>query len=356
MDAEVEGSGELDLGRAWVAAIRGGDFEAAWALSDRHLQQVRASGQPVHAGPRHEQSIWRGEQLNGRRVLVRCYHGLGDTIQFARFLRPLREIAREVIVWCQPELMAIIQATPGVDRALPLHDGVCEAEFDVDIEIMELAHALRAGRVLIGMREPYLRRPASTAAAPLAGGELAVGLVWQVGDWDKRRAVPAEMLGRLRVDGVRLYSLQRGPAAKAAIDIGVQDISTPDIGTLARRIAELDLVISVDTMVAHLTGALGCEGWVLLHADCDWRWPQAGGSTLWDPSLRLFHQRRAGEWQSVIEVVRAALIARVAGQSRVIPSASEAYGVNAVSEAASSGALARSGIRASTPMPLRSRR
>ena len=354
MDAEAQGGTEFDPGRAWVAAMRRGDFATAWALSDRYLQQVRASGQPRHAGPRHQQCVWRGEQLNGRRVLVRCYHGLGDSIQFARFFRPLREIAREVIVWCQPELMEIIRATPGVDRALPLHDGVCEAEFDVDIEIMELAHALRAGRDLIAMHEPYVTLPANPARAPVRGQGLAIGLVWQVGDWDKRRAIPAEMLARLRVDGVRLYSLQRGPAARAGADIGAEDISTPDIATLARRIRELDLVISVDTMVAHLTGALGCEGWVLLHADCDWRWPE-GSATLWYPSLRLFHQKSAGNWFSVIEQVRAALLSRVATHAGPI-SASKAYGVNKVSEVPSSGARVGSGMRGSMPTSFRSRR
>jgi ADP-heptose:LPS heptosyltransferase len=71
--------------------------------------------------------------------------------------------------------------------------------------------------------------------------------------------------------------------------------------------SELDLILSVDTMVVHLAGALGHEPWVMLHADCDWRWPGPGAASIWYPRARLFHQRAAGEWEAVIEEVRAAL-------------------------------------------------
>jgi hypothetical protein len=102
-----------------------------------------ASGAAKHTGERHLQRIWLGEDLAGKRVLVRCYHGLGDTIQFIRFAKPLRAVASEVIVWAQPELIPLLRAAEGVDRLIPLHDGTPDVGYDVDIEIMELAHALR---------------------------------------------------------------------------------------------------------------------------------------------------------------------------------------------------------------------
>jgi ADP-heptose:LPS heptosyltransferase len=111
---------------------------------------------------------------------------------------------------------------------------------------------------------------------------------------------------------VQLYSLQRGAAPGGATQIGAKDISTPDLLELCHRLGELDLVVSVDTMVAHLAGALGYEPWVMLHADCDWRWPVNAGHSIWYPRARLFQQRAAGDWASAVEIVCSALAERVA--------------------------------------------
>lgn len=308
------GGSSAASGGDWAAAMRAGDFERAWAITDRDLAALCRSGFGKHSGPRHLQRIWRGEELRGRRILVRCYHGLGDTIQFARFLRPLRERAREVMVWCQPELLALIQRMAGVDRAIPLHDGTPDADFDVDIEIMEIPHAIRAGRDLVELRGPYLTLPPGNFQGILPKHEsVSVGLVWEVGNWDKRRSIPARLLRRLDGEDVRLFSLQRGAASAAAAEIGAEDISTPDIVALGRRIRQMDLVVCVDTMVAHLAGALGCEAWIMLHADCDWRWPTAGSRSSWYPTIRLFHQRISGDWTGVIEEARSALMERMVG-------------------------------------------
>lgn len=285
--------------------MRAGDFTRAWAINDRDLAALPHP--PKHTGPRHLQRIWRGEPLADKNVLVRCYHGLGDTIQFLRFMQPLRGVARSVTVWCQDELVALSERTAGVDRALARHEGAPEIDFDVDIEIMEVPHALKVGREQIEIREPYLTLPPRTVSMSIDRGALAVGLVWEVGQWDKRRAIPPPILRGLAVPGLSLYSLQREAEQADLTRIGARDISTADIATLGHLISQLDLVICVDTMVAHLAGALGCEAWVLLHADCDWRWPSTGCRSIWYPSLRLFHQRTAGDWTGVIADVREAL-------------------------------------------------
>lgn len=294
---------------SWTEAMRAGDFARAWAITDRDLAALALV--PKHTGPRHLQRIWRGEELANKRVLVRCYHGLGDTIQFLRFMPALKGIARSVTVWCQAELLPLVDLTEGVDRAIPLHDGTPCAEFDVDIEIMEVPHAIRADRGAVEMRAPYLNLPPGDASAGLAGQcrSLTVGLVWEVGAWDKRRAVPPALLTRVAGSGRTLYSLQRGAGTEIPEAVA-RDISTPDIVALGHLIRRLDLVICVDTMVAHLAGALGCETWVLLHADCDWRWPASGSRTFWYPSLRLVRQRTQGNWDEVIEEVRQMLLAR----------------------------------------------
>jgi len=301
--------------RDWSGALRAGDFERAWRISDRSLLDYCASGAIKHSGERHQQRIWRGEALAGQRVLVRCYHGLGDTIQFVRFARPLRALARRLVLWCQPELIPLLRRVDGIDALLPLHDGTPEVDYDVDIEIMELAHALRASPEMIVRGVPYLR-PGSAAGlrTDASDGTLSVGLVWQAGGWDQRRAVPARALGRLgALSGITLYSLQLGAGRNMAATIPAKDIAAPDLETLAATIMGLDLVITVDTMVAHLAGALGANVWTMLHANCDWRWPTAGRSTIWYPTMRLFHQARPGDWDSVIADVAEAVKAFGAG-------------------------------------------
>lgn len=302
----------------WVEAMRTGDFARAWEISDRDLLEI--AHPPKHTGPRHLQRIWRGEPLADRHVLVRCYHGLGDTIQFLRFMPALGDIAGSVTLWCQPELLPLVARMAGVDRAIPLHDGVPEVEFDVDIEIMEVPHAVRAGREQVELRAPYLTLPEATTPPLDSERGLAVGLVWEVGNWDKRRAIPVRLLRRLAEAEVTLYSLQRGAAPDELAEIGAKDISTPDIAALGHLIRQLDLLICVDTMVAHLAGALGCEAWTLLHADCDWRWPSSGSGSFWYPSLRLFHQAVPGDWDNVMSEVCATLRARARRQESSLSS------------------------------------
>jgi hypothetical protein len=306
LDHHVSGS--------WTEAMRAGEFERAWAINDRDLAMLAHPAK--HTGPRHLQRIWRGEDLRGKDVLVRCYHGLGDTIQFLRFMRPLRDVARRVTVWCQSELRPLVERAAGVDRAFALHDGAPGVDFEVDIEIMEVPHVIRARREQVEMRAPYVSLPPAVEL-PLPRG-LAVGLVWEVGNWDKRRTIPPSLLGQLAVPGVTLCSLQRGARTRELAEIGAKDVSTPDITVLGHLLQRLDLLICVDTMVAHLAGALGCDAWVLLHADCDWRWPSSESHSLWYPSLRLFHQRTPGNWDSVLGEVREALIARSASPQGVV--------------------------------------
>ncbi|MGY4461459.1 hypothetical protein [Bradyrhizobium sp. LB13.1] len=232
--------------------MRAGDFERAWAINDRDLAMLAYP--PKHTGPRHLQRIWRGEDLTGKHVLVRCYHGLGDTIQFLRFMRPLRDIARSVTVWCQSELLPLVQRAAGVDRAFALHDGAPDVDFEVDIEIMEVPHAIKARREHVEMRAPYVSLPPAVEPTLPHERGLAVGLVWEVGNWDKRRTVPLALLGHLAVPGVTLCSLQRGARTCELAEIGARDVSTPDVTVLGHHLRRLDLLICVDTMVAQPRG------------------------------------------------------------------------------------------------------
>lgn len=296
----------MDSGREWAAAMRAGDFERAWRISDMLIpENVRSTAGLKHTGPRHLQRIWRGEPLAGASVLVRCYHGLGDTLQFVRFVKPLRRIAREVVVWCQPELVGFLSQCPDIDHILPLHDGTPEVAFDVDIEIMELPHALRVSAADLE-QVPYLLAPAEPFGD--AGPALRVGLVWQAGSWDDRRSISEqELRPLLDVAGVQYHALH--PDAKISHGAMVSS-AVASIEQLASRMRSLDLIVSVDTMAAHLAGAVGCPTWIVLHRDADWRWG-SGDHTVWYPTVRLFRQAVAGQWSAPLEAMAESLRAMV---------------------------------------------
>jgi hypothetical protein len=293
----------------WFAAMRRADFAAAWEVSDAFL----ARRVPRWDIPRHEQSIWDGTPLTDKRVFVRCYHGLGDTIQFARFLPMVKRVARDVVAWVQPSLIPLLQTMRDPVRMLPLHDGTPDVEFDVDVEIMELAYVFRTTLDTLPNEVPYLhvepfgddagrsgRRSTGDAggAAPASGAgrfahKLRIGVVWQAGDWDPNRSVP------FKVDmpsNVEVISLQKG-----------SDPRVDDPLSAARFMRTLNLVVTVDTMIAHLAGALGIRTFTLLPYEADWRWMNDRDDSPWYPTMRLFRQRAPGEWGDVLERVRYAV-------------------------------------------------
>jgi len=285
-----------ELGSAWMRHMRAGEFELAWRVSDEVLRARR--GESAHHLPRHFQWIWNGEPLDGKRVLIRCYHGLGDTIQFIRYAPLVRRIAKRVIVWAQPQLLPLLETADGIDQLLPLHDGAPEVDYDVDVESMELPHVCRATIETLPREVPYLHVKRATLAA---GGNLQVGLVWECGDWAPERAIPLELLLPIaKLKGIALHVLQCGPGLKQRpSDFGVVS-GSDDILEAARVIAALDLMITIDSMPAHLAGALGVPTWTLLQAEADWRWMDGREDSPWYPTMRLFRQERAGDWEPVV--------------------------------------------------------
>jgi ADP-heptose:LPS heptosyltransferase len=116
--------------------------------------------------------------------------------------------------------------------------------------------------------------------------------------------VPPRLFARLlERSEVRLFSLQQGPGRALAPTIPAEDIAADDLQTLAATITSLDLIITVDTLVAHLAGALAAPVWTMLHRGCDWRWPDTGRETIWYPTMKLFHQKTAGDWTNVMDEV-----------------------------------------------------
>ena len=272
-------------GQAWDAAMRQGDFRAAWAVSDAVLAARDPATRDDPRLPYHERWVWDGRPFDGQRVLVRCYHGLGDTLQFCRFLPALRARAGHVTLEAQAELVPLLSALPGIDRLHPFDPSHPLPPSECGIEIMELCHALRQEPGTA----PYLH------AEPLGPGGL--GLCWAAGGWDAARSLDAALLRPLARPG--LVSLQRGAAACQATMLGATDPlhGSMDILQVARLIAGLDAVVTVDTMVAHLAGALGRPTFVLLKHMPDWRW---GEPCPWYALARTIRQPSPGDWRGAV--------------------------------------------------------
>lgn len=284
------------LAEAWLELMRQGRCREAWQVSDE-AQRVR-QGLNCSGWPRHLQFIWNGESFAGKRVLIRCYHGLGDTIQYVRFVQDVREGARSVVLWVQPHLIPLLKEVPGIDVLLPLTDGSPPIDYDVDIELGELLHALRVDLSSMPSRVPYLYAnplPLRTGARP------AIGVVWKAGEWNASRSIPCELLASLgELSGIDWWVLQRGPALAEWRHAFGRLPAISDILDEARVLRGLDLLITVDTASAHLAGALAVPVWTLLPQRADWRWLQSGETTPWYPTMRLFRQSRAGEWEDVV--------------------------------------------------------
>jgi hypothetical protein len=201
----------------------------------------------------------------------------------------------------------LLETVRGIDALSALDNGACRVPYDVDVEIMELPHALRVTLATLPRDVPYIhvdtfRADRGTNIHP------NVGLVWQSGSWDSRRSVKMELIRQLvRIPGIRWKILQRGPAlASWPKDAG----EIPRIGSILEEAAELrdlDLLICVDTLSAHLAGALGVRTWTMLPTDADWRWMEDEEHTPWYPSMRLFRQSTPGDWESVIARIAMAL-------------------------------------------------
>lgn len=310
--------GARELGSAWMRHMRAGDFSRAWEVSDEVMR--RRAGDSCSHLPRHFQWVWNGAPLAGKRVLIRCYHGLGDTIQFIRYAPLVRQIAERVTVWAQPELLPLLRSVGGVDELLPLHAGRPEVDYDIDVEVMELPHVFRSTTDTLPADVPYLDVEPATLPRD---GTLQVGIVWKCGDWAPERSIPVDQLAPLaRIPGVTLHVMQRGSGlAERPREFGVIS-GSDDLTNAAKTIAALDLMISIDSMPAHLAAALGVPTWILLQTPADWRWMDQGDTSAWYPTMRLFRQRCASDWSGVVEEVAQALERLASSRDQLVRNAS----------------------------------
>ncbi|MCC7498447.1 MAG: glycosyltransferase family protein [Bryobacterales bacterium] len=298
----------LNLG---VARLLTGDYARGWEGFE-----YRAA-QPGVVARHFDRPRWRGEPLAGRRILLHAEQGLGDTIQFSRFAPVLGGQGATVIVECQPAAAALLATVPGVAEVVAApSDGI---GFDYHLPLMSVAGVLRVTAATIPAKVPYLfprRAVIEQWKRTMAGltqdcRRRRVGLAWAGNPRhpnDRNRSMPlARLKPLLEMDGVQWFSLQKGGDGSGAGSFDLGPLLT-DLEQTAAAIEQLDLVISVDTVVAHLAGALGRPVWLLAPFAPDWRWMLDRSDSPWYPSMRLFRQRRRGDWDGVIGEVRRALI------------------------------------------------
>jgi hypothetical protein len=292
----------------WKDAMLDGALARAWEISDKVLGE--RVGKSCADLPRHLRWVWDGTPLAGRDVLVRCWHGLGDTLQFVRFVPRLAAVARTVTVEAQDSLLPLLRS---MSDAVPFYPLDAAPRCEVAIESMEVPHALRLNLADLPGPVPYLAPPMPGTARAPGSERLRVGLVWAAGDWRRERSLPPALLLPLTRLPLDVVGLQLGPPrhdAAARLLARSFAAALPEdsaIAETAALICGLDLVVSVDTMAAHLAGALGRPVWLLLDADADWRWMRRRSDSPWYPTMRIFRQVQPGVWPPVIEQLAVAL-------------------------------------------------
>ena len=297
------------------ALLQSGEFVAGWAEAEWRWQTKYLAGRRRT----FEQPQWDGTALEGRRLLLYAEQGVGDTIHYVRFVQQAACCDGHIILECHPALVRLLSTIPGVEQVVGAGDPL--PEFDLHLPIMSLPYVFGIDAHALPRPVPYLAAPAPRHAAldlsRTAGRK--VGIVWS-GDVNRRknerRSCPIDVLAALfDVPGIEFYSLQVGPPEadlSAYADAGrVHDLAPAlsDFADTASVIAQLDIVISVDTSVAHLSGALGRPSWILLSYAPDWRWSSTTSECLWYPSARLFRQSEPGGWDAVVAKVRDELAA-----------------------------------------------
>jgi Flp pilus assembly protein TadD len=290
-----------------------GCFEEGWREYEWRWKRPGSSARPD--GP-----IWSGEPLAGRTILVTAEQGLGDTVQFVRYLPLLKQRGARVLFECPLSLVPLLSGL--LDEAEIVLPGSGPPGFDVHCGLLSLPRFL-------GMApgdSPYLsvdpERMEEWRRRLLPIESMRVGLAWAgnaQNPRDRLRSIPPQRLELLQdTPGVALFSLQKGASEKWLTQLDEPDHRLVDA---AAMIMNLDLVITVDTMIAHLAGALGRPVWILLSHIPDWRWQLGGDGTPWYHSARLFRQTSIGDWSGVIRRVQKTLSSEAAKNSLKLPPA-----------------------------------
>jgi tetratricopeptide (TPR) repeat protein len=286
-----------NFGRGWR------EYEWRWKLKEHRGVKI--------SGPQ-----WDGSDISGRTVLLHAEQGFGDAIQFVRYAPLVAERGASVILQCPEELVSLFRRVRGIEKVVA--DGMRLPRFDLHCPLLSLPLVFGTTLENIPAEIPYI-----TADSQLSrrwrdrlqqdAARLKIGLVWagrMKAERERRRSCSLELFSSLsHINGITFYSLQKGERAGQAntppTRVKFVDFTEEihDFADTAALIDNLDLVISVDTAVAHLAGALGKPVWTLIPYMPDWRWLLARGDSPWYPTMRLFRQPAPGDWEAVINCV-----------------------------------------------------
>jgi hypothetical protein len=294
-----------------------GDYAAGWVEYEWRLRMKSVFSDPSRRFP---MPLWDGRRMEGGSILLHGELAYGESLQFVRYARLVADRCGAVLFECMPPLKSLLARVDGVTRAVAPEEAL--PPFDTHALISSLPRIFGTTLQNIPWSGPYIEADRNRVAAwrrvvdAEAPGQFKVGLVWSGNPKaanNRDRSLKFEMLAPLReIPGTALYSLQKdaphfGEQATRAFRIFDHTKRLVDFSDTAALIRCLDLVITVDTAVAHLAGAMGAPVWVLLNRTADWRYHLERSDNPWYPGMRLFRQVREGEWAGVIENVAHAL-------------------------------------------------
>ena len=299
-----------------------GDLGEGWSLFESRLELAQAKRlYPDFGAP-----LWQGEALAGKRILLYAEQGLGDTLQFIRYAPLVAGLGAEVLVRCPQALVRLLSGMAGISHVLTADE--MPQGLDYVCPIMGLPRRFATTLATIPASVPYLAPPVATrsawaAALAARSGKPRIGLVWagdprphdpEASRIDRRRSMSLSLMAPLlQLEDVEFHSLQIGRAARELAEspwrerVRTWDDKLADLAETAALLQQLDLLISVDTAVVHLAGALARPVWLLSRFDGCWRWLRDRDDSPWYPTLRLFRQHRPDSWPEVIAEVAAAL-------------------------------------------------
>jgi tetratricopeptide (TPR) repeat protein len=318
-----------DVTAHWALALSllvQGDFEQGWPEYEWRWRLNGWSPQQL------TQPVWDGSSLAGRTILLYGEGGLGDTIQFVRYAAVVKRYGGSVIVSCQKLLLPLLASCPGIDRLVAVGSEL--PAFDVQAPLLNLPRILKTSLATVPAETPYLFPDAKLQEkwqrklSHYPG--FTIGIAWQGNPQfykDRKRSIPLIQFAPLaRIPGVHLISLQKGQGTEQlrlvadefpVIDLGNRlDKRSGAFLDTAAIMKNVDLIITSDTAIAHLAGALGVSVWVALSYVPEWRWLLQREDCPWYPSMRLFRQTHAGDWEEVFDRMAHELSRRLAGSHR----------------------------------------
>ncbi|MFZ1083325.1 MAG: tetratricopeptide repeat protein [Terracidiphilus sp.] len=305
-----------------LTRMRLGDWLQGWPA-----YEARWRFREVHRSPRtFAQPRWQGEMLSGQRILLHAEQGLGDTIQFSRYVSMVAARGGQVILQVQQPTLRLMQSLAAVRSGVAVAAllGSMPSEFDFECPLMSLPAVFRTTPETVPWPGAYLGIDPILVAEKsiqfsflrsqdLPRAQLRIGLAWAGNPnykADRQRSIKlSTLMPLLRTPGLTWIALQKGPPAEELAtlpaDVHVQDGSSRDrdLAETAAQISSLDLVITSDTCIAHLAGAMAKPVWILLPHLADWRWMRQTETTPWYPTARLFRQSAPGDWAGVLKRV-----------------------------------------------------